>query len=61
MRKYILNVGVLSAVFGLIGLTRTTITGPRNWRLVLLWISTLAGIGLAVGTVIENNKDAEDW
>jgi hypothetical protein len=61
MRKYILNVGVLSAVFSLFGLTRTTISGPRDWRLVLLWISALAGIGLAVGTVIEKNKEAEDW
>ena len=61
MRKYILNVGVLSAAFGLIGLTRTTISGPRDWRLVLLWVSTLAGIGLAVGTVIEKNKEAEEW
>jgi hypothetical protein len=60
-RKYILNTGVLTSAFSFLGLARTTKRGPRDWRLVLMWISALLGLALAIGTVIENNRDAEDY
>ena len=63
MRKYILNIPVWSAAFSFIGLAKTTSSGPRDWRLILMWISALAAVGIAVGTVIEKNKEAEleEW
>jgi hypothetical protein len=61
MRKFILNTGVLSAAFSFIGLAKTTATGPRDWRLILMWVSALAGLAIAVGTVIEKSKEAEDY
>ena len=60
-RKYILNTGVLTSAFSFLGLARTTKRGPRDWRLVLMWISALVGLALAVGTVIENNRNSEDY
>jgi hypothetical protein len=61
VRKYIFNTGVLTSAFSFLGLARTTKRGPRDWRLVLMWISALVGLALAVGTVIEKNRDAEDY
>ena len=59
MRKFLFNTSVLSALFSAIGVVKTTQKGPRDWRLILMWISALAALGIAVGTVIEKNKELE--
>jgi hypothetical protein len=61
MRKFLFNTSVLSAAFGVVGLARTTKNGPRDWRLILLWLSWGATLAIAIGTVIENSRDAEDY
>ena len=61
MRKFLLNTSVLSAAFGALGLAKTTKNGPRDWRLILLWLSWGATLAIAIGTVIENSRDAEDY
>ena len=59
MRKFLFNTSVLSAAFGVVGLARTTKRGPRDWRLILLWLSWGATLAIAIGTVIENSRDDE--
>jgi hypothetical protein len=44
-----------------VGVIRTTRNGPRDWRLILQWIIWGASVAIAVGTVIEQSKDAEDY
>jgi len=61
MRKFLFNTSVLSAAFGAIGLAKTTKRGPRDWRLILLWLSWGATLAIAIGTVIEQSRDAEDY
>lgn len=63
MRKFIFNFSVLSALFGAVGLVRTTATGPRDWRLILLWVAWAINVAIAVGTVAEQAKDheLEEW
>lgn len=61
MRKFILNTSVLSAVFGVFGLVKSTQRGPRDWRLILMWLVWGATVAIAVGTVIERNKEVEEW
>jgi len=61
MRKFLFSTSVLSAAFGVVGLVRTTKRGPRDWRLILLWLSWGATLAIAIGTVIENSRDAEDY
>lgn len=63
MRKFIFNFSVLSAVFGAVGLVRQTTSGPRDWRLILMWIGWGINVAIAVGTVVENSKDdeLEEW
>lgn len=56
MRKFILNTSVLSAVASGWGVVQTTRRGPRDWRLVLMYVSWGISVAIAVGTVIEQSK-----
>ena len=61
MRKFILNPSVLSAVAGGWGVVQTTRRGPRDWRLVLMYVSWGIAVAIAVGTVIEQaNNDQHE-
>ncbi len=61
MRKFILNTSVLSAVAGGWGVVQTTRRGPRDWRLVLMYVSWGIAVAIAVGTVIEQaNNDQHE-
>jgi hypothetical protein len=61
VRKFLFNTSVLSALFSAIGVVRATSKGPRDWRLILLWVSWAASLAIAIGTVVEDTKDAEDY
>lgn len=60
MRKYLFSGTFISAVIGGVGTMQTTRKGPRDWRLILMWISWGLSVAIAVGTVIEQSKRAED-
>jgi hypothetical protein len=59
MRKYLFSGAVIASILGGIGVIRTTITGPRDWRLLLMWISWAASLAIAIGTVSDESKQAE--
>jgi hypothetical protein len=59
MRKFILNSSILGALFGGVGVVQATRNGPRDWRLILMWISWAATVAVAVGTVVEESKELE--
>lgn len=65
VRKYIFNFSVLSSLFGAVGLAKTTAQGPRDWRLILMWIAWGLNVAIAVGTASQQaqlQEDAEgDW
>lgn len=63
MRKFILNFSVLSSLFGAVGLVRSTTQGPRDWRLILMWVAWAINVAIAVGTVAEQarDKELEEW
>ena len=61
MRKFLFNASVLSALFSAFGVVQTTRRGPRDWRLALMWLSWAASMAIAIGTVVEDTKDAEDY
>lgn len=56
MRRFLFNTSILSALFGVFGVAQATRKGPRDWRLILLWVSWGLTVAIAVGTVI---KDAD--
>jgi hypothetical protein len=59
MRKYLFSGAVLSAIFSGIGVVRSTVAGPRDWRLLLMWISWAASLATAIGTVVDESERAE--
>lgn len=59
MRKYLFSGAVIGAIFGAVGVIRATISGPRDWRLLLMWISWAATLAVAIGTVADESKRAE--
>ena len=63
MRKFIFNFSVLSSLFGAVGLVKTTREGPRDWRLILLWVAWGINVAIAVGTAAEKAKldEDEEW
>ena len=65
VRKFIFNFSVLSSLFGAVGLAKTTSQGPRDWRLILMWIAWGLNVAIAVGTAAQQaqlQQDAEgDW
>lgn len=59
MRKFIFNSSVVSALFGAVGVLKTTKEGPRDWRLILMWISWGITVAIAIGTVIQDSDSLE--
>ena len=59
MRKYLFNTNVLGAIFGGFAALRETIRGPRDWRVILMWIGWGISVALAVGTVVRTNQNKE--
>lgn len=59
MRRFIFNTSIIGALFGVFGVIQTTRRGPRDWRLILAWISWGLTVAIAVGTVIEDSKTQE--
>lgn len=60
VRRFIFSTSILSALFGGWGVVQATRKGPRDWRLVLMWISWGIAVALAVGTVIEQSRAARE-
>lgn len=59
MRRFLFNTTLLGAIFGGVGTLRTTLSGPRDWRLLLAWISWGIAIAIAIGTVAKQAEQAE--
>lgn len=57
MRRFLFNGAVLGAAFSAVGVVNATRTGPRDWRLALMWVSWGISVAIAVGTVIEENRE----
>ncbi|UFS57693.1 hypothetical protein [Subtercola endophyticus] len=60
MRKYILNSSIIGAVASGFAVIQTTRKGPRDWRLLLMWVSWGLTIALAVGSVLQDDRDARE-
>jgi hypothetical protein len=60
LRKYIFSSTLISAVLGGWGTLQTTRKGPRDWRLVLMWISWAITVVIAVDSVIGQSRNADE-
>jgi hypothetical protein len=57
MRKYLFSGAIIGSIIGGWGVIQTTRKGPRDWRLVLSWISWGLTLAVAIGTV---KKEADE-
>lgn len=55
MRKYLFNAGFISSLTSGFAVLKATRSGPRDWRLALLWASWGIGVALALGAI--NQRD----
>lgn len=60
MRKFIFNSSIIGAVASGFAVIQTSRKGPRDWRLVLMWLSWGLSIALAVGSVMQDDRDARE-
>ena len=60
MRKFIFNGAIISAVIGLWTTIQSTKEGPRDWRVALMWISAAISVVIAVGTVLQESREADE-
>jgi hypothetical protein len=60
VRKYILNTSIISSLIGAVGVIQTTRKGPRDWRLILMWVSWGITVALAIGSTMEKDEDARE-
>jgi hypothetical protein len=59
MRKFIFNASVLGAIFGGFSALRATVRGPRDWRLILVWLGWGISLVLAIADVAKANQQEE--
>jgi len=57
MRKFIFSSAMLGVVAGGWNVLQSTRRGPRDWRLVLMWIGWALSTAVAIGTIV---KDADE-
>lgn len=60
MRKYLFSGSLLGAVAGGWSIFQTTKEGPRDWRLILMWISWGLTVAIAVGTIAIQAQDSHE-
>jgi uncharacterized membrane protein YraQ (UPF0718 family) len=58
MRKFIFSGPMLSALFAGFSSIQASRHGPRDWRLILTWVSWGLTVAVAVGTVIKEADNA---
>ena len=57
MKRFLMNGTFLSALFSGFGLIRQTITGKRDWKLVLLWVSWIISLVAIVAAISDPDED----
>ncbi|ARC57366.1 hypothetical protein AS850_09790 [Frondihabitans sp. 762G35] len=60
MRKFLFNGAIISAAFSGFSALRATASGPRDWRLLLLWVSWAASTAIAIGNVVDAANGGDD-
>jgi hypothetical protein len=59
VRKFIFNGSIISAIFGGFSTIQATRKGPNDWRTILLWVSWIATLAVAIGTVVKQSNEVD--
>ena len=57
MRKFIFSSAIIGVLAGGWNILSATRSGPRDWRLALMWVGWLLSAAVAIGTVIQDADD----
>lgn len=57
MRKFIFSTAMISVLSGGWNTIQATRNGPRDWRLILMWIGWAIGAAIAIGTIVEESNE----
>lgn len=57
MRKFIFSSAMIGVIAGGVNILSATKQGPRDWRLLLMWIGWALSAAVAIGTVIEDANE----
>jgi hypothetical protein len=60
MRKFLFSGTVISALFGAGTVIKATRQGPRDWRLILMWVGWACTLAVAVGTVVKQAQTGNE-
>ena len=63
MRRFLFNTTVLSSVVGVWSVIQATRRGPRDWRLIAMWVSWGLTVAVAIGTGVkeaQTERELED-
>ena len=60
MRRFLFNPAVLSSVFAVVPLIKSTATQRRRWKIVLMYIAWGIGIAVAIASVLDDIDEARD-
>jgi hypothetical protein len=58
MKRFLLNGSFISAIFSVFGLVKTTVSGKRDWKLALLWVSWILSLVAIIAAI--NDPDETD-
>jgi hypothetical protein len=61
VRKFLFSGSLIRAVLGGWGTLQMTRKGPRDWRLILMWISWAAAVAIAIGTIEKQSQEADEF
>ena len=59
MRRFLLNGSFLSALFSGFGLIKSTVSGKRDWKLGLMWVSWIISLVVVIATILSPDEDDE--
>lgn len=57
MKKFLLNGSFLGALFPVFGLIKQTVSGKRDWKLLLLWASWILSLIAIVAAIRDGAED----
>ncbi|MFM6974018.1 MAG: hypothetical protein ACKOXM_02600 [Agromyces sp.] len=58
MKRFLMNGTFISTLFSGFGLIKTTVSGKRDWKLALLWISWILSLVAIIAAI--NDPDEYD-
>lgn len=61
MKKFLLNGSFLGALFPVFGLIKQTVSGKRDWKLIILWASWILSLIAIIAAISDADETDETF